>query len=159
MTEVRLGSDSDIEAATAVFAAAAEARRGTPVPAEQLERVTERLASGGFLLLATDLGTPIGMAAAFPARDDEGAGPVIPGLCHLGMVFVAPQHWGRMVGRALVEAVLAEARARGFERIQLYTHEDNSRGQALYGGRGFARTGFTKDDEGGERVALWARAL
>ncbi|MDQ1585249.1 MAG: hypothetical protein QOH80_614, partial [Actinomycetota bacterium] len=83
MTEVRLGSDSDIEAATAVFAAAAEARRGTPVPAEQLERVTERLASGGFQLLATDLGTPIGMAAAFPARDDEGAGPVIPGLCHL----------------------------------------------------------------------------
>ncbi|MDQ1585234.1 MAG: hypothetical protein QOH80_599, partial [Actinomycetota bacterium] len=37
--------------------------------------------------------------------------------------------------------------------------EDNSRGQALYGGRGFARTGFTKDDEGGVRVALWARAL
>jgi GNAT superfamily N-acetyltransferase len=57
---------------------------------------------------------------------------VLPGLAHLSLVFVEPARWGRGIGGRLVDAVLAEARRRAYDRIQLWTHEDNARAQGLW---------------------------
>jgi ribosomal-protein-alanine N-acetyltransferase len=81
------------------------------------------------------------------ARDDEGTviGYFIamPGVdeLHLLNVTVAPEHQGRGHGRALLEAVVAEARARAAVRLLLEVRESNLRAQRLYTSRGFAELG------------------
>jgi GNAT superfamily N-acetyltransferase len=155
---VRLGGDPDIPQALGVFAEADAARRGCPVEQGQLDSVAHRLRHGGaWLLLAETDGKALGIAAGFDAREDDGAGAVIPGLVHLSLVFVRPAHWGRGLGGRLVDAALAEAERRGHAQIQLWTHEDNVRGQRLYASRGFVRQGRRKEDDRGEPIALWVR--
>lgn len=81
------------------------------------------------------------------ARDDEGAVigyfVAMPGVdeLHLLNVTVAPEHQGRGHGRALLEAVVAEARARAATRLLLEVRESNLRAQRLYASRGFAELG------------------
>lgn len=111
------------------------------------------------MLVAADEMEIVGMAVAIPARADDGAGPPVPGLCHISMVFVAPDRWGQRIGAQLVDAITAEARSRGYSRAQLWTHADNVRAQRLYERRGFRRTGREKDDDLGEPIVHYARAL
>ena len=67
---------------------------------------------------------------------------------------------GRGVGRRLVDAILAAARAEGYDRAHLWTHaDDNDRARRLYAGRGFRRSGVEKDDEGGRRIVRYERRL
>jgi GNAT superfamily N-acetyltransferase len=94
------------------------------------------------------------MATVSPLREDDGAGPAIPGGCFLNLLFVLPEHWGEGIGGALLDEVLAEARSRNCTRIHLWTEEDNERSQRLYAGRGFSRTGRAAED-----AAEWAREL
>lgn len=54
-------------------------------------------------------------------------------------LFVAPEHRGASVGRALMEAVEAQARSEGIARLDLTTAHDNTRAQALYASQGWAR--------------------
>jgi ribosomal-protein-alanine N-acetyltransferase len=81
------------------------------------------------------------------ARDDEGAvlGYFIamPGVgeLHLLNLSVAPEHQGRGLGRALLEAVVAEARALPAARLLLEVREGNERARRLYAARGFAEAG------------------
>ena len=75
------------------------------------------------------------------------------------MVFVAPERWGKGIGCRLVAAVLGEAKARGFERAQLWAHAEDERARRLYEGRGFGRTGFRKAGDSGEPIVLYERPL
>ena len=81
------------------------------------------------------------------ARDDEGAvlGYFIamPGVgeLHLLNLTVAPECQGRGLGRALLEAVVAEARALSAARLLLEVREGNGRARRLYAARGFAEVG------------------
>lgn len=59
----------------------------------------------------------------------------------------------------MVEAVLSEARSRGYGRAQLWTHADNTRAQRLYENRGFRRTGREKQDDLGETIVHYERWL
>lgn len=102
---------------------------------------------GGLLLVADDAGRIVGMGLAMQGRGDDGAGPPVPGLCFIALIYVTPERWGEGLGGGIVEAVLAEARARGFSRAQLWTHADNARARRLYEGRGFRRTGREQVDE------------
>lgn len=158
---VREGTPPDHEAAVEVWRTANEARRrGAPAPAEHERRVRDRFGLPAvWLLVADDDGEVVGVTSGMAARDDDGAGAVIAGRCHLSLVFVRPDRWGRGIGGDLVDGALEEARRRGYQRIQLWTHEDNERAQRLYTRRGFARTGRTKDDDTGERIGLWERDL
>lgn len=52
--------------------------------------------------------------------------------CYLQDLFVAPQARGHGLGRALIEAVYAAARADGASRVYWLTHETNATGRALY---------------------------
>ncbi|HMQ32547.1 MAG TPA: GNAT family N-acetyltransferase [Chloroflexaceae bacterium] len=56
------------------------------------------------------------------------AGP----YCYLQDLFTAPEARGRGVGRALIEAVAAAARAAGASRVYWLTHETNAQAMALY---------------------------
>ena len=58
----------------------------------------------------------------------------------IGM-YVAPEQSGRGIGRALVEALLADARASGLELIVLTVTEGNERAVRLYERRGFRSFG------------------
>lgn len=160
MTVVRPGVPDDVPGLLAVFNASEAARRGADVATEQLDKVESRLGAG-WLLVAEDGDEPVGFGAGFDALTDDGAGDeVIPGLAHLGLVFIRPDHWGRGVGGQVVDKVLDEARRRAYQRIQLWTHEDNERAQRLYTGRGFHRDGRSKVSEhDGRRIGLWVRDL
>ena len=98
------------------------------------------------------------MALGVQGLADDGAGPPVQGFCHVSMVFVAPERWGQGIGGRLVDALLAEARARGYDRAQLWTQADNPGAQRLYGGRGFLRSGREKEDLG-EWIFHYERAL
>jgi GNAT superfamily N-acetyltransferase len=52
--------------------------------------------------------------------------------CYLEDLFVAPEARGLGVGRALIEAVYAEADRRGAERVYWATQEGNSTARKLY---------------------------
>jgi GNAT superfamily N-acetyltransferase len=60
--------------------------------------------------------------------------------CWLEDVFVREEARGTGVGRALVEATLEQARARGCRRIELDVQEDNTGARALYDSCGFSAT-------------------
>lgn len=158
---VRAGGPADYGAAVAVWQAANTARRGgEPGPSQHEFRVRGYADNpDAFLVVADDAGEVVGMSLGMQARADDGAGPPVPGLCHISMVFVAPDRWGEGIGGQLVDAVLASARDRGYDQAQLWTHADNGRGQRLYDGRGFRRSGREKDDDVGERIVHYERAL
>ena len=111
------------------------------------------------VLFVADEGGISGMAVGMQGLADDGAGPPIEDLCHVGAVFVAPGLWGKGLGGRLVDAVLSEARSRGYGRAQLWTHADNARAHRLYGGRGFLRTGREKADDLGETIVHYERVL
>jgi ribosomal-protein-alanine N-acetyltransferase len=81
------------------------------------------------------------------ARDDEvavlGYFIAMPGVgeLHLLNLTVAPECQGRGVGHALLQAVVAEARALSAARLLLEVREGNERARRLYAARGFAEVG------------------
>jgi GNAT superfamily N-acetyltransferase len=85
-----------------------------------------------------------------PADGDPAAGVVqlrfrygiwrAGGDCLLEDLFVDDSARGAGVGRALVEATIARARARGCRRVELDVNEANETAQRLYGSFGFSAT-------------------
>lgn len=62
----------------------------------------------------------------------------------IGM-YVAPEVTGQGVGRALLEALLAQARAQGLASLVLTVTEGNARAQRLYAAVGFRSFGLEPD--------------
>jgi ribosomal protein S18 acetylase RimI-like enzyme len=159
-TLIRHGEPADVEPAVAVWLAANAARRGglRPRP-EQEARAGGHVGNpGAFLLVAEDAGEVEGMVLGEQSLSDDGAGPPVEGLCHVSMVFVAPDYGGWGIGGRFVDAVFAQARSRGYDRAQLWTQSDNARARRLYEGRGFVLSAREKD-EFGERIVHFQRAL
>lgn len=157
---IRHGGPADVEPAVAVWLAANSARReGLPPLPEQEARARGHVSSpGAFLLVADDAGEVVGMALGMQGLSNDGAGPPVKGLCHVSMVFVAPDYWGRGIGGRLVDALLKEAQSRDYDRAQLWTQSDNARARRLYEGRGFRASGREKE-EFGDLIVHLQRAL
>ena len=66
-----------------------------------------------------------------------------PGDCSLFGMWVNPRFRGAGVGRALVDAVIAQARTAGKRRVVLRVVADNDPAAGLYAGTGFVPTGRT----------------
>jgi ribosomal protein S18 acetylase RimI-like enzyme len=58
--------------------------------------------------------------------------------CYLAELYVAPEHRGRGVGRALLEAAIALARSRGATYMDLCSGEQDVAARALYESLGFS---------------------
>jgi ribosomal protein S18 acetylase RimI-like enzyme len=157
---IRHGGPADVESAVVVWLAANTARRnGLPPRLDQEARARGQVCKpDAFLLVADAAGDVVGMALGMQGLADDGAGPPVSGLCHVSMVFVAPDHWGMGLGGGLVDALLAEAWSRGYGRAQLWTQADNARARRLYEGRGFRLSGRRKE-EYGELIVYYQRTL
>jgi ribosomal protein S18 acetylase RimI-like enzyme len=88
-------------------------------------------APGGTLLLARDAGgQALGCVALRPLSDD---------LCEMKRLYVAPPARGTGLGAALMRAIIAAARNRGYRAMRLDTLSDMAAAQAMYTAAGFCQ--------------------
>lgn len=85
-----------------------------------------RAAQPGFLLVVGE--PPVGFAHVLD----------LDGHAHLEQIAVLPDQQRRGLGRALIEAAMAEARAQGFDRLSLCTYRDVPWNGPYYASLGFA---------------------
>jgi len=81
-----------------------------------------------FCLMAEDQGQVVGLAHFLFHRSTTRIEPV----CYLQDLFTSPSARGRGVGRALIEAVHAQARDAGARRLYWQTRANNVQARALY---------------------------
>ena len=147
----------DLEAAVRVWQLANAARGKVPDGSRPARVRTKLTEADALAVVAAQSDEVLGMALAEPGRDDDGAGAPLPHLCHVSMVFVHPEHWGRRIGQLLLDTVAEHAAQRGQVLLQLWTGESNHRAQRLYRRAGFRPTGDTRCLPGGEPIFRLAR--
>jgi GNAT superfamily N-acetyltransferase len=81
-----------------------------------------------FALVAEDQGRLVGLTHYLFHRSMTRLEPV----CYLSDLFTLNSLRGKGIGRALIEAVCAQAKAAGSPRIYWQTHETNAAGRMLY---------------------------
>jgi GNAT superfamily N-acetyltransferase len=111
---------------------------GYPSAPSAVERRLERLRIVGDRILVAEVdGQAVGLAhlQVTPALELDGP------AAKIGALVVDGAHRGRGVGRALVEAMEAEARARGCELLFLTTAERRDEAHAFYERVGLEHTG------------------
>jgi len=87
----------------------------------------------GIILLARLNSTAVGVVATKPL--DE------PGVCEMKRLYVCPEVRGQGIGRALGEAILDEARERGYDTMRLDTVASMKPARSLYRSLGFTERG------------------
>ena len=111
---------------------------GYPADAEAVDARLERLRVVGDRVVVAEVdGRPVGLAHLQVAPAIERDRPA----AKIGALVVDQAHRGRGVGRALVEALEAEARARGCELLYLTTAERRDDAHAFYERLGLEYTG------------------
>jgi ribosomal protein S18 acetylase RimI-like enzyme len=104
----------------------------TPGPERLAERLRRMLAAGETAVLLGGTG-PDGVAVLrFRAAIWSDALE-----CYLAELYVVPQRRGRGLGRALLQAAIEVARARGADHMDLGTSEDDVAARSLYESLGF----------------------
>jgi ribosomal protein S18 acetylase RimI-like enzyme len=110
----------------------AEYDEPTPGPKRIAARIEELLAGGDTAILLAGPG-PEGLAILRFRLSIT-----TPGLeCYLAELYVVPARRGQGIGRALMNAAIDEARARGADYMDLGTSEDDVAARALYESLGF----------------------
>jgi GNAT superfamily N-acetyltransferase len=102
-----------------------------------------------------------GHVALIPASQ-HGSYPVEdPSLAQLWQLFVREEHWGSGVATKLHDAVLAEARARGYTAFRLYTPAAQLRARGFYEREGWRAWGeaFAEPAFGGMELIEYRRSL
>jgi ribosomal protein S18 acetylase RimI-like enzyme len=82
-----------------------------------------------------------------------------PLLAELYSLYVAPDWWSTGTGRALMDRVLAGARAEGYPRIILWVLRDNRRARRFYERAGFRRKGAEHPSFAGVPEVRYVRDL
>ncbi|HEY6828304.1 MAG TPA: ribosomal protein S18-alanine N-acetyltransferase [Gemmatimonadaceae bacterium] len=98
-----------------------------------LRSFREALDSGSvyFACARSDAGGVLGYVVAWFVADQG----------EIANIAVAPDQRGRGVGRALLDAALGEAEARGISAVFLEVRDSNQRARELYASRGFEEVG------------------
>ena len=127
---------------------------GKPLDSDVRERLVPALAAfpGAFSLLAFDGSEAVGLANCFTGFSTFAARPLV----NIHDVAVLPQARGKGAGRALMQAVEAEAVRRGACKITLEVLSGNERAKALYAALGYA--GYGLDPEAGT-AQFWEKKL
>lgn len=122
------------------------------------EAVRDRLAPaldafpGAFSLLAFEGDEAIGLANCFTGFSTFAARPLV----NIHDLVVSPEHRGKGIGRALMQAIEAQARARGACKITLEVLGGNATAKALYASLGFGN--YALDPEAGT-AQFWEKKL
>jgi GNAT superfamily N-acetyltransferase len=163
----RAATPTDAERITAVTMEGFDTYRAfapegwTPPPAtEEHARLLGLLAEDWvFYRVAEHDGELVGHVGFLPAeRTFAPAGD--PGLAHFRQLFVARAHWGTGLAAQLHGAALAEARARGFTAMRLFTPAPQARARRFYEREGWALARPPAFDERMDlEIAEYRRAL
>lgn len=89
-----------------------------------------------------DTGEILGVATLGPSRDEDASATT----GELWAINLAPAHWGRGVGTALLDAAVERLCAAGFDRATLWVVDGNLRARRFYERRGWQPDGATKVD-------------
>lgn len=154
---VRRMRPEELDAALSVWREANIAR-GAPHGPERTARIREKLSAPDALAFVALREDVVGMALAEPGRFEEGAGELDPSLLHLSMVFVRPDAQRTGVGLPLVLHVLEVAPSLGYERVDVWTAEENTPARGLYERAGMAPTGKSAPLRSGMQLQ-YARSL
>jgi GNAT superfamily N-acetyltransferase len=128
----------EVGAEDAAAIAALLTELGYPVGADAIPRRLERLRKSENLLLVVELdGGVAGLAHLHVSPSIEYDRPA----AKLSALVVGERHRGSGIGRALVDAVEAEARARGCGLLFLTTADRRADAHVFYERLGFERTG------------------
>lgn len=130
----------ELDAAVGIWREANIAR-GAPHGQERTARIRTKLSASGALPFVALRPGVVGMALAEPGRFDDGAGELDPSLLHISMVFVHPNAQRMGVGLPLVLHVLDVARSLHYERVGVWTAEENTPARKLYERAGMTLTG------------------
>jgi GNAT superfamily N-acetyltransferase len=113
-------------------------------------------------VVVEDEGAVVGFTSFRQAYDGvppAEAGPDLPGVAHVGAVFVAPSHWRRGIAARMLARAEDAMRERGFSRAILWT-PDGAPAERLYTALGWARDGRRMwHDWVGVWVVGYAKAL
>jgi GNAT superfamily N-acetyltransferase len=107
--------------------------------AGELRDVATRVGSADVLVAVDDGGALLGAVTYVPGPDSGSAEFTEADAAGIRMLAVAPTAQGRGVGRALVEACVARARAAGKAQVVLHTTDWMTAAHRLYGRLGFER--------------------
>ena len=100
--------------------------------------VAERTTSHDDGSAAVDENSLVGFAEAAAGEN--------PGLWHLYRLYVHPDVWGKGVGTALLERILAAVRERDVDELRVSVLADNEVGVGFYEARGFEQLATTEDE-------------
>jgi len=136
MTTIRRATDADDYAVVAALFRAYAATLGFELDFQDFQEELATLPGAygeptGCILIAEIAGAPVGCIALRPLES--------PGVCEMKRLFVSPDRRGSGAGRFLAEAVVAEARARGYSRMRLDTVPSMGAAIALYERLGFRK--------------------
>ncbi|MDQ1374353.1 MAG: hypothetical protein QOJ09_1691, partial [Actinomycetota bacterium] len=95
------------------------------------------------LVIEDGTSTVVGIAAVGADRGEPGAAG------ELWLINLAPEAWGRGLGRRLLEAATDELRGQGFDEAVLWVLDANARARRFYGRAGWA-------PDGGAKARTWA---
>jgi len=93
-------------------------------------------------IVAVDGETLCGFVTTAPARD-----PDVPGSGEIAALNLAPEAWGRGLGRQLISAARARLVERGFSSAVLWVLVGNVRAERFYAADGWQLDGARKVDE------------
>ena len=135
--EMRMFVTSDVPAVWELHKAAlasTDADRGDGPWDDDLRDITRSyLQADGAFLVMTDAGTLVAMGGIRQADD--------PGSAEIKRMRVAPGYQRKGLGRGLLQALLDEARERGYSRVVLDTTTVQVAAQRLYESAGFTEVG------------------
>jgi 8-oxo-dGTP diphosphatase len=116
---------------------------------------------GAFGVGVFDADVLLSAAVAMPARADDGRSQHnVPGLAHISTVATHPSHWGERLAARSLEAVMSQARRRGYARCQLWTFAASASARRLYEREGFELSSRTRIHEvQGEPMVHYLREL
>ena len=100
---------------------------------QELAQLPGKYAPPSGRLLVAVVNGRVGGAIAFRKLDDE--------TCEAKRLYVAAEHRGLRIGRLLMDRLIDEARAAGYQRIVGDTMPVMTIALAMYDGMGFRRTG------------------
>ena len=118
-------------------------------PAQRLSRWIRSLRNadwsrGGCLVVADDHGILAGFADIGQSRDDDAesgkVGEVIA-------IYLAPDSWGKGLGRELMAAALTHLGTLGYDEVTLWVLDTNARARRFYEAAGFRLDGAIKVDD------------